>query len=884
MSLSTYSRVVEVRAGGRGAPRFASSPAPSLSWRVDTDAEGWMQARATIEARRGGAIERHEVEGDASVSIAWPFRPLLAYERVEVRVAPVGTDGVELPASDWAVVETGPLTPADWSAAFIAAADDASGSSPDPATVRSGASSDEVRSALRAETADRGTSRFRRDLTIERRVARAMLSYTAHGVVEFTIDGEPVSDELLAPGWTSYRDILNFSTVDVTDRLTEGRHALGAWLGPGWYGEYFGFDGDFFRTWRGARALSAQLRIEYADGSVETITTDEAWSATTVSAIRFASIYQGERFDARMSDAGLTADGELPGAAAAVVVEADPARLRPSSAPPIRVTERRNVSATWESPSGGTILDFGQNLVGRLRLRVSGEAGTTIRIHHAEVLEGGELGVRPLRFADAADEYTLAGDETEEWAPRFTFHGFRYAQVTGIDPDAVEVVAEVVQSDLVRTGWLDTDVDDINRLHQNVVWSTRGNFVSIPSDCPQRDERLGWTGDIQVFADTAGFLFDTQTFLGSWMESVAADQARLGGVGPLYAPLIDQNLFPPSPMAAWSDVTTVVPMALYRQYGDLGLLERQYPGMRAWGDVIRRECVDGLWESGMQLADWLDPTAPPERPFEAKTDPYLVATAYAYRSAALVAEAAAALGYDEDAADFSAFAADVRAAFRRAYVTPAGRMMSDSQTAYALGIAYGLLPEEVVAAAGARLADIVERGRYRIGTGFVGTPIISDALTMAGYRGTAQSMLQTAELPSWLYPVSMGATTIWERWDSMLPDGTINPGEMTSFNHYALGAVADWLHRDVGGIVQLAPGWQRFRVSPRAGLVSRATARLDTAYGEIRVEWAAADPDAGESSALDATVVVPPNTTALIDLPGREPTEVGSGTHRFISS
>jgi len=881
MSRSTSSRVAEVRAGGRGAPRFASTAAPSLSWRVESDADGWAQARAVLEARRGEEIERHEIEGNESVAIAWPFAPLRAYERMEIRVTPTGVDGAELAPSDWTPVEAGPLSPADWNASFVAAADDASGSSPDPVTVRHGASADDVRAALLADGPDRETSRFRRELTIARPVARAVLSYTAHGVVELSLDGEPVSEELLAPGWTSYRDLLHFSTVDVTDRLSEGAHVIGAWVGPGWYAEYFGFDGDFARTWRGARALSAQLRIEYADGSTETIGTDDSWTATTRGPIRFASVYQGERFDARLADGGLSVGEELPGAAPAIVVDADPARLRPASAPPVRVTERREVAAVVPSSSGEPILDFGQNLVGRLRIRVRGEAGTTIRIRHAEVLERDELGVRPLRFAAASDEYTLAGGGVEEWAPRFTFHGFRYAQITGIDAGAVDVVAEVIQSGLVRTGWLETDVAEINRLHENVVWSTRGNFVSIPSDCPQRDERLGWTGDIQVFADTAGFLFDTQAFLGSWMDSVAADQARLGGIGPLYVPLIEQNLFPPAPIAAWGDVTTVVPSVLYRQFGDRTLLARQYPGMRAWLDVIRRESVDGLWESGMQLADWLDPTAPPERPFEAKTDPYLVATAYAYRSAALVAEAASILGYDADSAEAAAFAEEVRRAFQRAYVTPAGRMMSDSQTAYALGLVFGLLPDDAVSAAGERLAAIVARGGHRIGTGFVGTPIISDALTMSGHRATAQAMLQTSEQPSWLYPVSMGATTIWERWDSMLPDGSINPGEMTSFNHYALGAVADWLHRDVGGIAPLAPAWQSFLVRPRAGLASRATARLDSLFGEIRVEWVATDPGAGEESPLRATVVVPPNTTAVIDLPGWQPVEVGAGTHTF---
>ncbi|WOF24307.1 family 78 glycoside hydrolase catalytic domain [Microbacterium betulae] len=881
MSHPARSHVVELRTGGRGAPRFAGSAEPALTWRVESEAEGWSQGSATIEARRGGILERHVVQGAQSASVGWPFAPLRAYETAEVRVVVTGADGVELEPGAWTAVEAGPLRPEDWTAAFVAAAADDSAGAPAPPSARDGATEERVRDALTAGGPDRLVSRFRRELPVSRRVARALLSYTAHGVVEFRIDDEPVSDELLAPGWTAYRDRLLFSTVDVTAALSPGEHMLGAWVGPGWYAEYFGFDGDFFRTWTGPRALSAQLRIEYADGGVETIVTDAEWSATIDGPIRFASVYQGERYDARLEDDGLAVGGTLTGSAPVVVLEADPGRLRPAALPPVRVTETRAVVDVVESATGETILDVGQNLVGRLRVRVKGAAGTTISLRHAEVLEHDELGIRPLRFAAAADTYTLAGAGVEEWAPRFTFHGFRYAQITGVEPGAVEVVAEVLHTDLVRTGWLSTDVPEIDRLHANVVWGARGNFVSIPTDCPQRDERLGWTGDLQVFAPTAGYLFDTQAFLSSWLEDVAADQARIGGIGPLYSPLIDQRLFAPAPMAAWSDVTTVVPSVLRRQFADRGVIERQYPSMKAWVDVVRGESVDGLWEKGMQLADWLDPTAPPDRPAEARTDPYLVATAYSFRSATLVAEAAALLGKDEDAAEYAAVAAGVRAAFNRAYVTPAGRMMSDSQTAYAVAIVFGLLPDELVAPAGARLAAIVERGGHRIGTGFVGTPIVSDALTISGHRATAQRMLQTDELPSWLYPVSMGATTIWERWDSMLPDGTINPGEMTSFNHYALGAVADWLHRDVGGIAPLEPGYRRILVRPRAGLVSRAEARHDSVFGPIRVEWTAADPALGEHSPLEATVVVPPNTTAVVDLPGREPVEVGSGTHRF---
>ena len=881
MSHPAPSRVSDLQAGGRGAPRHLASATPDLTWRVESDVKGWTQASARIEARRGDSIESHVVDGAQSVSVAWPFEPVRAYERVEARVVVTGSDGVELEPSEWTLFETGPLGADDWQASFIAAAGDGSASTPDPPSIRDGATGEQVRDALTAEGPDRLVTRFRRELSVGRPVARALLSYTAHGVVEFRIDDEPVSDEHLAPGWTAYGDRLLFSTVDVTAALSPGEHVLGAWVGPGWYAEYFGFDGDFRRTRKGPRALSAQLRIEYADGGVETIVTDAAWSAAVGGPIRFASIYQGERHDARLEDDGLAVGGTLAGAAPALVVETDADRLRPAALPPVRVTGTRAVASVVESASGEPILDFGQNLVGRLRIRVRGAAGTTISLRHAEVLESDELGVRPLRFAAAVDTYTLAGRGVEEWAPRFTFHGFRYAQVTGIAPEAVEVVAEILHTDLVRTGWLSTDVPEVDRLHANVVWGTRGNFVSIPTDCPQRDERLGWTGDIQVFAPTAGFLFDTQAFLSSWLEDVAADQARIGGIGPLYSPLIDQSLFPPSPMAAWSDVTTVVPSVLRRQFADRGVIERQYPSMKAWVDVVRGESADGLWEKGMQLADWLDPTAPPDRPAEAKTDPYLVATAYFFLSARLVAEAAELLGKTGEAAEYAALAAEVRDAFNRAYVTPAGRMVSDSQTAYAVGIVFGLLPEDLVEAAGARLAAIVERGRHRIGTGFVGTPIVSDALTISGHRATAQRMLQTDELPSWLYPVSMGATTIWERWDSMLPDGTINPGEMTSFNHYALGAVADWLHRDIGGIAPLEPGYRRILVRPRAGLVSRAEARYDSLFGPIRVDWTAADPDAGEHSPLDATVVVPPNTTAVVDLPGQEPVEVGSGTHRF---
>ncbi|MTE23243.1 alpha-L-rhamnosidase [Microbacterium sp. ZXX196] len=873
--------VTRTRVGRRGAPAIQSSSRPALTWVVEGADAGWLQAGASIELRRAdGSRERVEHAGRDSANVAWPFAPLAAYDAVDVRVSAVSEAGEYAAFSEWTPVATGPLGADEWTAPFIASRDDRSEACALDATVARGATAADVRADLAADDADRGVTRLRRIVDIERPVARALLSYTGHGIVELTIDGREVSDDLFAPGWTAYADRLLFRTVDVTAELAEGTRILGARVAPGWYAEHFGFDGDFRRTWHGQRALSAQLRVEFADGTVDTIVTDETWEASIAGPVTFSSIYQGERYDARREDEALAAAVPFPGAAPAVRVAADPTRLRPAELPPVRVTETRDVVQRLAGADGGVILDFGQNLVGRLRIRLAAEAGTVVTLRHAEVLEQGELGRRPLRFAAASDTYVASGGPAE-WAPRFTFHGFRYAQVDGISVDQIEVVAEVLHTDLVRTGTLRTGVADLDRLHENVVWGTRGNFVTLPTDCPQRDERLGWTGDIQVFAPTASFLFDVDGFLSSWLEDFAADQARLGGVGPLYSPLIDQDLFAPTPMAAWSDAATVVPTVLYERFGDRDVLERQFASMSAWVERVAQEAPNGHWHTGMQLADWLDPSAPADRPFEAQTDPYLVATAYYARSAALTARAARILDRAEDAARFEALAETARQAFQREYVFADGRLASDSQTAYALAIVFELLPHELYAPAGQRLATIVADGGHRIGTGFVGTPIVSDALTVTGHRDVAQGMLRTAELPSWLYPVSRGATTVWERWDSMLPDGTINPGEMTSFNHYALGAVADWMHRDMGGIAPLEPGYRRVLVRPRAGLTAAAGASYSSVYGEIRVAWSALEPERGELSPLAVTVTLPANTTAMIDLPGREALEVGSGTHTF---
>ncbi len=431
----------------------------------------------------------------------------------------------------------------------------------------------------------------------------------------------------------------------------------------------------------------------------------------------------------------------------------------------------------------------------------------------------------------------------------------------------------VCHSDIKRRGTFTSSHELVNRLHENVVWSTKSNFVSIPTDCPQRDERLGWTGDIAAFAETASFLFDVDGFLQSWLQDLTLEQRKVGTV-PVFVPSFP-TAFPASPMALWGDAAVLVPWALYQRFGDMEVLRTQYDSMTTWVDQVAASSdADGVWRNGMQLGDWLDPIAPPSRPGAARTQNKLVATAYAVHVASLMSRIARLLGREDDATKYEARAAFIRDGFRKEYVTPNGRMASDAQTAYALAIAFGLLDSEQMPTAVARFAQLVIAEELHIGTGFAGTPRMCPALTDINRVDLAYGMLLQQSCPSWLYPVTMGATTVWERWDSMLPNGDINPGDMTSFNHYALGAVADWLHCTVAGLAPDLPAYKRIRFAPiPGGGLTHASAALTTTFGDASIAWHRVH------QMLYVTMVVPPNTTAIIALPGVAEELVGSGTH-----
>ncbi|MDN4490238.1 family 78 glycoside hydrolase catalytic domain [Demequina sp. SYSU T00068] len=814
---------------------------PRLSWATATDAADWEQDGAEVEwDSTGGALIR-ELAGPAAAAVAWPFSPLATGQRGTVRVR------VHSKATGWS----------PWSA---------------PVPVRCGVA-DGWSAAWIAHPGARAEQcpvRLRQAVSVRPKLRSALLYATAHGVYQASVDGIPVDDERMKPGWTHYGDRDTYACTDVTALLTEGTHAVAVDLAAGWYAEKFGFNGLERYIYGSQPAFSAVLRLEYKDGTVEEVVTDGTWDVTDEGPILSSGIYAGEQVDARRREPG----GWVPAAASPVT------RVPvPRTSPPVRVTEELSPVEVIRTPGGATVLDFGQNLVGRLRISVDGPAGTTVTLRHAEVLQHGELALRPLRRATAIDRYTLAGGGPETWEPQFTFHGFRYAQVDGwpgeLDPS--DVTALVIHSDMRRTGAFESSHGLLDRLHENVVWSMRGNFLSIPTDCPQRDERLGWTGDIQVFAPTASFLHDSDAFLSSWLEDLALDQTSDGSV-PFVVPDVLESAAIGT--AAWGDASTLVPWTLYQRFGDLDTLARQFPSMRRWVDwMASRTGENLLWEDDFQFADWLDPTAPPDRPADAKADKDLVATAHLFRSADVVAQAAGVLGDDAAAQHYGDLAARVREAWLRQYVTASGRLMSDAQTAYAVAIGFGIVDDERRDAMGARLAELVERAGYRISTGFVGTPLIADALTDTGHADVAGRLLLNDENPSWLYPVTMGATTIWERWDSMLEDGSVNPGEMTSFNHYALGAIADFLHRRVAGLAPAAPGYREVEVRPLAldGL-DRARATFESAYGTHEAGWERV----GEGVRL--RVVVPPNTRATVHVPGADaPVTVGSGTHEWVA-
>ncbi|CAK7231032.1 hypothetical protein SBRCBS47491_007794 [Sporothrix bragantina] len=834
---------------------------PRLSWRfAATTVHGWKQTSYEVVITRNGQVETYRTESSTSSLIPWPSTPLASREIAYVRVRATGTGGLQ---SNWAelTLEAALLQRDDWTAELIGG--------PSPVDVDA-----PIRPFCMRKTfnyvPDQGPAR---------------LYATAHGLYEAEINGQRVGDHLLAPGWQSYHHRLHYQTYDITALLRAGQNTIGVYVGEGWFAGRLGRPGTS-NIWGDRLGFLGQLEV---DGRV-VCQTGSDWELLEGGPVLNSEIYNGEEYDSRLYDPSWSmVQSAVPNTRQhrVSVLPFPMAELIAPEAPPVRRIIEVQAKEIITTPSGKTVLDFGQNLAGWLRINVDlpGSPGSVMTIRHAEVLEHGELGTRPLRTAKATARIHLGGP-TRGYEPRFTFYGFRYAEITGYDGVQLsDFTAVVISSDLRRTGTFECSHDLVNQLHENTVWSMRGNFISVPTDCPQRDERLGWSGDLQIFAPTANFLYDTAGFIGDWLRDLAADQADLGGIVPTVVPNVPM---PPrhnnrQPMAAWGDAAVLTPWDLYQFFGDVSVLRKQWNSMVQWLDHgIPRDGDKngpGFYDMNMpQFADWLDPRSPPALPGHTPTDPFLVANAYLVHVTQRAAEIAACLGEEKHAQRYGDDAQRLRQRFRDEYVTPKGRLSSDTQTAYVLALHMDLLDgQEQITTARDRLDWLARWDAFKINTGFVGTPHILPALAKVDAINIAYRMLQEKGCPSWLYPVTMGATTIWERWNSMLPDGSINPGQMTSFNHYALGSVCHFLHAHVAGLSATAPGWASALVRPRpGGTVRWARATHDSPIGPYSVSWQC---DV-LSQTMRTAVSVPPNGEARIVLPGID-VVVGSGEHVF---
>ena len=851
--------VTDLRVEHLDDPIGISNPCPRLSWRIVAAKPGAVQVAYEVEHTGDGlAPHRAKVSSGRSQLVEWTSSPLRPRQRVNVRVR-VWLEGQHEPTgwSEDVTIERG--LPADgWSAEFASPSLEAPMDGPRPAYL------------LRAE------------FDLPSNATRVRAYATARGVYDLLVNGGEIDGEVLAPGWTSYNHRLVYRTYVLDGLVEPGRNVMGAWLADGWFRGRLGFNGGRWNVYGTDVSLLLQLEVTTADGAVVNVPLTWRWIPAPVTA---TGLYEGETHDQRRAVVGWATAGFDDSAWSVTTSVPRPPEVRivTPSAPPVRVIERLRPVTVERLPGGRVRLDFGQNISGKLQVTASAPRGHVIELHHAEVLEDGELATRPLRSATSLDTYVFAGDASETWTPRFTIHGFRYAEIVGWpenqDPKS-GVEALVVHSDMTRRGSFASSHELLDRFHENVVWSMRDNFVGLPTDCPQRDERLGWTGDIQVFAPAAVFLYDTTGVLSSWLDDLRAEQIEHGSVRNFH-PWLDCG-FPADPSAGWGDAAVIVPWVLYERAGDTAILRRYLPAMTGWVDQVDRLTGGtGLWSSGFQLGDWLDPHAPPERPGDSATDPYLVATAYHAHTARLVARTAEILGEEGLAERYRAIADGATQAFQHEYLAPSGRVVSDTVTALAIAIVFDLFANEPQRRdAGRRLAALVEGGDNLIRTGFIGTPLVCDALASTGHIDTAYHLLLQKRCPSWLYPVTMGATTVWERWDSMLPDGTVNPGEMTSFNHYALGAVVDFVHRVVAGLAPEEPGYALVRVAPQpGGGMTFASAQHDSPFGRIVTSWTRA------GDRFDLQVILPVGVRAKVTLPsGEGPVSVGAGSHEFSCS
>ncbi|MBO4416498.1 MAG: family 78 glycoside hydrolase catalytic domain [Bacteroidales bacterium] len=725
----------------------------------------------------------------------------------------------------------------------------------------------------------------RGSFTVNKPVKSAIAYFTAHGVYEAFLNGEKLGIAFMAPGYTSYNHHLMYQTYDVTELLKRGENVVGAELARGWHFSNMGWsDPTMYKpNFEGDKmALLGQIVITYKDGTQDVIVTDGSWKAST-GGVLHSAIYDGETFDARKVPEGwCTSQFDASAWKTVETLNYGYDNLEPQTNEPVVTHELMPAKELIVTPAGELVIDFGQNLVGSEVISYAGKPGQEITVSHAEVLdENGNFYTHNLRSAQAQSKYICDG-KRHDYTTRFTFYGFRYIKLEGIPKDEInldDIVAEVRYSDLDATGTFECSNPLVNQLQSNIQWGLRGNFVDIPTDCPQRDERLGWTGDAEIFARTATFNRASYAFYSKWLKDLAFDQLPDGQVTdivPMVHGLVGAG------HVGWADAATIIPWTLYMAYGDPQVLEDQYASMKKWVDFIIGAAGEScLWNTGWHYGDWLA--------FDVDNDvagrssvtyvPLLQQCHFA-NSATIMADAAKVLGRADDELYYRNVAAKAREAFCKAYITADGYLVSHTQTAYVVALAYDMIPAEMRPLVASKLKERVESYGH-ITTGFLGTSHVTTALTACGLDDVAYKLLLHEGYPGWLYPVKMGATTIWERWNSMMPDGTIPDNGMNSFNHYSYGAIGDWLYREAAGLKEAEPGFSKICVKPHpGGGFTYMKAEQITPYGNAVSSWKL------DGNLFTLEVEVPFNTTAEVYVPssdGYTRHEVGSGHYVFSS-
>ncbi|WNS40739.1 family 78 glycoside hydrolase catalytic domain [Paenibacillus sp. MMS20-IR301] len=707
------------------------------------------------------------------------------------------------------------------------------------------------------------------DFAVHKPLARARLYITGLGLYEAYLNGEKVGDEVLTPLVNNYDAFIQVQTYDVT-RQIGGQNELSILLGNGWYKGRFGLQGE--QAYFGSRfAAIAELILTFTDGEERKITTDQSWHCTGSSIIE-SGIYDGELID-RTIDVNADTEGQ------ADILPMDKSKLMDRISPPLRLQEMLPVQKVLHSPAGETILDFGQNFAGWLEFTADFPAGHTVRFEFGEILQNDRFYNDNYGTATAGFTY-ISGGSRETVTPHFTYFGFRYVRVTGWDSVTKEdVLGRAIYSDLERTGYVETGNAKLNQLYSNSLWGLKSNFLDMPTDCPQRAERLGWTGDAQVFAPAASYHMDTRAFYRKYLFDMRTEQLKLGGSIPNYMPAMGTG----GGASVWGDAATLIPATLLKNYGSVAEAAQYYPLMKDWVDYLGFRIEDkhgtraGLNDGSFQFGDWLALDGATPSSFKGGTDDTYIATVYYYESLRIVGDLSGKLGRAEEAEHYSRLAGAVKEKLLFEYYTPAGRLSVDTQSAYIIALKFAVCTDKQVIIN--QLKNRIKRDLYKIRCGFVGAPIFCQVLAENGMADLAYDFLLQEDFPGWLYAVNLGATTIWERWNSVLPDGSMNPAGMNSLNHYSYGAVMEFVYEYAAGIRPDGNGFRKLLLAPQPhARLGRLSCRYKSTAGTVGSSWSILD-----DGQIHCRFEVPFNAEATIILPysDQEPVNVTSGIYEY---